>query len=43
MKPDIKEITIQIEWHQIWIETLGEQGDKLGIDEVDLRNMNLSH
>lgn len=43
MKTDIKEITIQLELHQLWIETLGEQGEKLGINEVDLRNMNLSH
>ncbi|MEK4171384.1 pentapeptide repeat-containing protein [Lysinibacillus sp. FSL L8-0312] len=42
MTTDIKEIIIQLESHRLWIETIGEQGEKLGIDEIDLRNVDLS-
>lgn len=30
-----------IESHRLWIESIGEQGEKLGIDEIDLRNVDL--
>lgn len=43
MKTDLREIIIQLESHRLWIETLGEQGEKLGIDEINLRNFNLSY
>ncbi|MET1172174.1 pentapeptide repeat-containing protein [Paenibacillus amylolyticus] len=42
MTNDIKEIMTRLESHRLWLETVGEQGEKLGIDEVDLRNMDLS-
>ncbi|WP_028558684.1 pentapeptide repeat-containing protein [Paenibacillus pinihumi] len=42
MTTDIKEIIIRLELHRLWIETIGEQGEKLGIDEIDLRNVDLS-
>ncbi|WP_052132619.1 hypothetical protein [Paenibacillus polymyxa] len=41
MTTDI-EIISQLESHRLWIETIGEQGEKLGIDEIDLRNVDLS-
>ncbi|WP_232699734.1 pentapeptide repeat-containing protein [Brevibacillus daliensis] len=42
MATDIREIIVQLESHRLWIETIGEQGDKLGIDESDLRDVDLS-
>ncbi|MGA3599118.1 hypothetical protein [Lysinibacillus agricola] len=42
MTTDIREIIVQLESHRLWIETIGEQGEKLGIDEIDLRNVDLS-
>ncbi|GGI11633.1 pentapeptide repeat-containing protein [Gottfriedia solisilvae] len=42
MYNDIKEIILKLESHRLWIETIGEQGEKLGIDEIDLRGFNLS-
>lgn len=42
MANDIKEIMTRLESHRLWIETIGEQGEKLGIDEIDLRNVDLS-
>ncbi|WP_042473862.1 pentapeptide repeat-containing protein [Bacillus ndiopicus] len=42
MTMDIREIIAQFESHSHWIETIGEQGEKLGLDEIDLRNMELS-
>lgn len=42
MTTDIREIIVQLESHRLWIETLGEQGKKLGIDEIDLRDVDLS-
>ncbi|MCR2806921.1 pentapeptide repeat-containing protein [Paenibacillus soyae] len=42
MTTDIKEIMDRLESHRLWIDTIGEQGDKLGIDEIDLRNVDLS-
>lgn len=43
MATDNKEIIVQLESHRLWIETIGEQGEKLGIDEIDLRDVDLSH
>ncbi|MGE7943706.1 hypothetical protein ACQKNB_16635 [Lysinibacillus xylanilyticus] len=43
MTTDIREIIVQLESHRLWIKTIGEQGEKLGIDEIDLRNVDLSH
>ncbi|MEY9972672.1 uncharacterized protein YjbI with pentapeptide repeats [Lysinibacillus sp. RC46] len=42
MITDFREIIVQLESHRLWIETIGEQGEKLGIDEIDLRNVDLS-
>lgn len=42
MVVNIKDIMIQLESHLRWIQTVGEQGEKLGIDEIDLRNVDLS-
>ncbi|WP_427108144.1 pentapeptide repeat-containing protein [Lysinibacillus xylanilyticus] len=42
MKTDIRENIVQLEKHRLWIETIGEQGEKLGIDEIDMRNVDLS-
>lgn len=39
---DIKELILKLESHRLWIETVGEQGEKLGIDEIVLRDLNLS-
>ncbi|WCH46218.1 pentapeptide repeat-containing protein [Lysinibacillus sp. OF-1] len=41
MATDIKEIIIQLDLHHLWIETIGEKGEKLGIDEIDLRDVDL--
>ncbi|OMD79251.1 pentapeptide repeat-containing protein [Paenibacillus odorifer] len=43
MTTENKDIMIRLESHHIWIETIGEQGEQLGIDEIDLRNVELSH
>ncbi|MED4532572.1 pentapeptide repeat-containing protein [Metabacillus fastidiosus] len=43
MITDIREIIVQLESHRLWIETIGKQGEKLGIDGIDLRNVDLSH
>jgi uncharacterized protein YjbI with pentapeptide repeats len=42
MTTDIREIIVQLESHRLWIETIGKQGEKLGIDEIDLRDIDLS-
>ena len=42
MSFNIREIIVQLTSHRLWIETIGKQGEKLGIDEVDLRNVDLS-
>ncbi|WP_078552220.1 pentapeptide repeat-containing protein [Bacillus alkalicellulosilyticus] len=42
MNTDIREIIVQLESHRLWTETIGEQGEKLGLDEIDLRNVYLS-
>ncbi|NMO94999.1 pentapeptide repeat-containing protein [Paenibacillus lemnae] len=42
MTTDIKEIITRLESHRLWIDTIGEQGEKLSIDEIDLRNVDLS-
>ncbi|MDI3411016.1 hypothetical protein QKW52_15060 [Bacillus sonorensis] len=33
----------QLELHQLWVKTIGKQGRKLGIDEIDLRNIDLTN
>lgn len=40
---DIKQIIVQLESHRLWIKTVGEQGEKLVIDEIDLRGVDLSN
>lgn len=42
MTTNIKEIMLRLESHRLWIETVGEQGEKLGLDEIDFRNIYLS-
>ncbi|WP_152392598.1 pentapeptide repeat-containing protein [Paenibacillus guangzhouensis] len=32
----------KLESHRLWVETIGKQGGKLGIDEIDLRDMDLT-
>ncbi|MGO4527477.1 pentapeptide repeat-containing protein [Paenibacillus sp. 2TAF8] len=32
----------QLNSHRVWIETLGEKGEKLGLDEIDFRHIDLS-
>ncbi|MCM2588063.1 pentapeptide repeat-containing protein [Rossellomorea marisflavi] len=42
MSFNIRKTIVQLKSHRLWIETIGKQGEKLGIDEVDLRNVDLS-
>lgn len=41
MSFNIRKTIVQLTSHRLWIETIGKQGEKLGIDEVDLRNVDL--
>ncbi|OAB42112.1 pentapeptide repeat-containing protein [Paenibacillus glacialis] len=36
-----EEIIHQLESHQLWIDTLGKEGNKLGFDEVDFCNIDI--
>ncbi|NPC91703.1 pentapeptide repeat-containing protein [Bacillus sp. WMMC1349] len=42
MLTDNRQIIVQLESHRLWVETIGKQGKKLSIDEIDLRNLDLS-
>lgn len=37
-----EEIIDQLESHRLWIETISKQGEKLGVDEIDFRSVDLS-
>ncbi|AMM93248.1 pentapeptide repeat-containing protein [Peribacillus simplex] len=39
---NVEEIIVQLESHRLWIETIGKKGEKLGLDEIDFRNLDLS-
>lgn len=42
LESDFKNIIDQLQQHKLWVETVGEQGKKLGLDEIDLRSIDLS-
>lgn len=37
-----QELIEQLNSHRVWIETIGEKGEKLGVDEIDFRHVDLS-
>ncbi|MCD1261603.1 pentapeptide repeat-containing protein [Paenibacillus athensensis] len=39
---NFNQIIEKLESHQTWVDSLGIQGEKLNLDEVDLRNVDLS-
>ncbi len=36
-----EELIRQLDSHRVWIETIGEKGEKLGVDEIDFRSIDL--